>query len=135
MKLEDPELTDELFQRMVVACNFQAGGDRRSGRIEAYGELILSLVEDKPDHAWRASGPSWRARPCGCHKHAVALLQAARYHAQKKDCHTGPADMPMRIVRTRPLVGHTSVGLRGLIAALEERSAAVTRFTRATTRM
>jgi transposase len=25
------------------------GGDRRSGRIEAHGELILSLVEDKPD--------------------------------------------------------------------------------------
>lgn len=25
------------------------GGDRRSGRIEAYAELILSLVEDKPD--------------------------------------------------------------------------------------
>lgn len=25
------------------------GGDRRSGRIEAHAELILSLVEDKPD--------------------------------------------------------------------------------------
>jgi transposase len=25
------------------------GGDRRSGRIEAHGELIVSLVEDKPD--------------------------------------------------------------------------------------
>jgi transposase len=25
------------------------GGDRRSGRIEAHGELILSLVDDKPD--------------------------------------------------------------------------------------
>lgn len=25
------------------------GGDRRSGRIEAYGDLILSLVEDEPD--------------------------------------------------------------------------------------
>jgi transposase len=32
--------------------NFDAkalGGDRRSGRIEAHGELIVSLVEDKPD--------------------------------------------------------------------------------------
>ena len=26
-----------------------AGGDRRSGRIEAHAELILSLVEEKPD--------------------------------------------------------------------------------------
>ena len=25
------------------------GGDRRSGRIKAHGELIVSLVEDKPD--------------------------------------------------------------------------------------
>lgn len=25
------------------------GGDRRSGRIEAHAELILSLVEEKPD--------------------------------------------------------------------------------------
>jgi transposase len=25
------------------------GGDRRSGRVEAHGELILSLVGDKPD--------------------------------------------------------------------------------------
>src|SRR5215204_5755980 len=46
------------------------GGDRRSGRIEAWAGLILALVEETPDITLE----ELRARRSGRLRHAVALL-------------------------------------------------------------
>ena len=48
------------------------GGDKRSGRIEAYAPVILAAVEERPDitwpscaSCWPATASAWRSRPCG----------------------------------------------------------------------
>jgi transposase len=98
------------------------GGDRRSGRIEAHGELILSLVDDKPDITLgelRArlaeQGMAWPSAHCGASSSATASRA-------KKDCtcrRAGPArcrEAAPGVVRgtSRPRSGASRVHRRDL---------------------
>src|SRR6476469_5239883 len=60
------------FKASGTVAPSRQGGDRRSGRIEAYSEVILGLVTETPDmtgEAEGAQGERWD-------RHALALLQA-----------------------------------------------------------
>ncbi len=73
----------------------QQGGDRRSGKIEAVSDVILGAYAATPDitlaelQALLAEhGHAGRAR------HDMAVLRAARDHAQKKTAHATEQDRP-----------------------------------------
>jgi hypothetical protein len=74
----------------------------RSGRIEAYSEVILDLVTETPDMTLcRAADEAEGAQGERWDRHALALLQAPADHAQKKTAQaTGQQRSDVKVVRT-----------------------------------